>query len=212
MADYDRQYRNDCIRQTGNDPTGGNPTGNNPCEEGDLFVLDYDCNWCVGVRSGQVAPVDCVAAADADKLWDFTDNGLWRLRADPNLCVNSNLQLQKCVAGKQSLFWTYSDESQIGSAGEKKIAQWSAPDRCLARRGFIGSTSLALVSCRSGDSMALNLDFLRFPNTCKYNCFNVMSFGDSERIDEKNGGEGVQHHLFLSLTFTLFAAFAAALG
>ena len=169
MADYDRQYRDGCIRQQGNDP----------CKDGDLFVLDVDCNLCIGVGDGQqLIAVDCANSQDAVKIWDFTDNGLWRLMEDPNLCVGPDLRLQKCVEGQQSLRWTYSDISQIGNDGQRKIARWSSPDECITRRG-LGSSHLVLSSCRDAPA-AFNLDWDYATNTCDINCFDIMSAGDAE--------------------------------
>ena len=185
MADFEREYRDDCIRQQ----------GNNPCEDGDLFILDSNCNLCVGVRGNELVVVDCTSAPDAEKLWDFTNNGLWRLRDDRNLCVGPDLRLQNCVPGQQSLRWTYSDTSQIGSIGQRKIARWSAPNSCIARRG-LGSSSLELVSCRSS-SAAFNLNFGYATNTCDYNCFDVMS-ADLEGTDATSGGDSVVRWPILS--------------
>ena len=186
MADYERQYRDDCIRQQ----------GNSPCEEGDLFVLDSNCNLCVGASGGELAVVDCTNAPDAEKLWDFTNNGLWRLRDDRNLCVGPDLRLQNCVTGQQSLMWTYSDTSQIGSIGQRKIARWSAPNSCIARRG-LGSSSLELVSCRSS-SAAFNLNFDYATNTCDYNCFDVMS-ADLQGADMTSGGGYIRMPILTAL-------------
>ena len=171
MADYERQYRDNCIRQQ----------GNNPCTEGDMFVLDADCNLCIGVGDGErLMAVDCANSQDAVKMFDFTDNGLWRLKDDPSLCVGPDLRLQNCVEGKQSLRWTYSEISQIGNDGMRKIARWSSPDECIARRG-LGSSNLVLTSCRDAPP-AFNLDWDYATNTCDINCFDIMSAGDAEKI------------------------------
>uniref|UniRef100_A0A7S0B226 Ricin B lectin domain-containing protein n=1 Tax=Minutocellus polymorphus TaxID=265543 RepID=A0A7S0B226_9STRA len=176
MADYVRQYKDDCIR----------PQGNSPCQYGDLFVLDVNCNLCIGVgSSSKLEVVDCANALDIDKLWDFDNNGLWRTKKDQNLCVGPDLQLQECVEGRQSLMWTYSDTSQIGNTGQRKIAKWSDPNKCIVRRG-LGSDSLELASC-SYSPTAFSLDWGYETNTCDYKCAEVMSAGDEEKNSPRSG-------------------------
>ena len=180
MADYDRKYQDDCTRIT-TDSTGR-------CKVyGDLFALDADCNLCIGVGSGEkLVAVDCTNAMDAVKTWDFSNTGLWRLADDPALCVGADLRLQDCVEGKQSLRWTYSDVSQIGNTGQRKIARWSSPYECIAQQGLESST-LILTSCRKSPT-AFNLDWDYATNTCDYNCI----FDDNRGVEPDDDAPQIQ--------------------
>mmetsp|Transcript_28217 Transcript_28217/g.61993 ORF Transcript_28217/g.61993 Transcript_28217/m.61993 type:complete len:535 (-) Transcript_28217:270-1874(-) len=191
MVDYDRGYALECLSQQEEEESTA-------CKDGDMFALVApDCDVCIGHADGRLSLVDCTTAQNSTKLWDLTSTGAWRLMEDTSQCVGSDLQLQRCIDGRQDETWTYTGfdttDGDDRNVGKRRIVLWSASSAgsygygCVGRRDE-SSRNLELLPC---DSTTANLEWDMATDTCDYQCYGALYADGSGSDRGPLGGSGL---------------------